>query len=107
MFDKVKERGDIVQFHGLWCAYCWSLKNAVTKLEKRYGLYIERSEVWLNPRNILAMRSLSDLYGDYNMGFYTVPSFYDPSPGRPRDERLLINPGSYDMLESWCLEGRR
>jgi hypothetical protein len=53
------------------------------------------------------MRSLSDLFGDFNMGLYTVPSFYDPSPERPRDERLLVNPGSYDMLEAWYLEGRK
>jgi hypothetical protein len=107
LFERVKERGGIVQFHGLWCAYCWGLKGSVSKLEKTYGLYIERREVWLNPVNILAMRSLSDLFGDFNMGFYTVPSFYDPSPERPRDERLLVNPGSYEMLEAWYLEGRK
>ena len=107
MFERVAEQGGIVQFHGLWCAYCWGLKSTVSRLEKTYGLYIERREVWLNPVNILAMRSLSDLFGDFNMGLYTVPSFYDPSPERPRDERLLVNPGSYDMLEAWYLEGRK
>lgn len=105
MFEKVKERGGIVQFHGMWCAYCWGLRSAVKKLETSYGLYIERREVWLNPANIIAMRSLSNLFRDFNMGNYTVPAFYDPA--RTRDERLLINPGSYEMLEAWYLEGKR
>ena len=104
MFDKARDLGGIFQFHGLWCAYCWGLKSAISRLEERYGLYIERREVWLNPVNILAMRSLSDLFRGFNMGFYTVPAFYDPA--RPRDERLLVNPGSYDMLEAWYLGGR-
>ena len=60
--------------------------------------------MWFNPVNIRAMRSLSDLFRDFNMGFFTVPTFYNPA--RPRDERLLVNPGSYDMLEAWYLEGR-
>jgi hypothetical protein len=52
LFERVKERDGIVQFHGLWCAYCWGLRGTVARLEQSYGLYIERREVWLNPVNI-------------------------------------------------------
>ena len=103
LFEKVKERGGIVQFHGLWCPYCWGIRDAVKRVEERYGLYIERREVWINPINIRAMRSLSDLFDDFNMGNFTVPTFYDPA--RPRPEQLLVNPGSYEMLQAWVLEG--
>lgn len=78
---------------------CMIMDPNVEKLEKEDGVEIEALEVWHNEDNKRKMANLKDLYNKECRGNFVVPSFYDPS-----SNRLICEPGSYEVLRNWVFQ---
>lgn len=83
----------LLEFYGQECGHCYKMKPLVEKLEKEFGIEVEKYEVWHEPENAQKM-------AEYDRGLCGgVPFFFNTE-----NNGFICGEASYEELKKWATE---
>ncbi|HLC39528.1 MAG TPA: thioredoxin family protein [archaeon] len=86
-----EKESDLLEFYGIECGHCNTMRPWIEKLEKEIGVKFTRIEVWHNEANAKRMQ-------DIDQGRCGgVPYFYNKKSGM-----WICGAVSYDKLKAWA-----
>jgi len=81
----------LLEFYGKECPHCIKMAPLVEKLEKEYGVKVEKYEVWHNEENAKKME-------EYDKGLCGgVPFFFNTENGD-----FICGETDYERLKKWA-----